>query len=78
MGVVRCSRKRLPNLSPADYFAFPKLKTKLKRNGYATISDSQTSVKTKLKTISITDLVNPSICDSIRAFCNILCSVLVL
>ncbi len=44
-----------PDLSPPDYFAFPKLKMELKGDQYATISDIQTSVTTKLKTISLTD-----------------------
>ncbi len=42
-------------MSPPDYFAFPKLKMELKRDRYATTSDIQTSVTTKLKAISITD-----------------------
>ncbi len=44
-----------PDSSPPDYFAFPKLKMELKGDRYATISDIQTSVTTKLKTISLTD-----------------------
>ncbi len=40
-----------PDLSPPDYFAFPKLKMKLKGDLYATISDIQTSVMAKLRTI---------------------------
>ncbi len=44
-----------PDLSPLDYFPFPKLKMELKGDQYATISDIQTSVTTKLKTIPITD-----------------------
>ncbi len=63
MGTVYCSRKRLnhppysPDLSPPNYFAFPKLKIELKGDGYATISDIQTSVMTKLKTIPTTDFL---------------------
>ncbi len=63
MGTPRCSRKRLnhppysPDLSPPNYFAFPKLKMELKGGRYATISDIQTYVKTKLKTIPITDFL---------------------
>ncbi len=44
-----------PDLSPPDYFAFPKLKMELKVDQYATISNIQTCVMTKLKTIPITD-----------------------
>ncbi len=44
-----------PDLSPPDYFAFPKLKMELKEDQYTTISDIQTSVTTKLMTISLTD-----------------------
>ncbi len=60
-GTVCCLRQRLnhspysPDLSPPNYFAFPKLKMELKEGQYATISDIQTSVTTKLKTIPITD-----------------------
>ncbi len=63
MGTVRCSCKRLnhslysPDLSPPDYFAFPKLKMELKGDQYATICDIQTSVPTKLKTIPIIDFL---------------------
>ncbi len=63
MGTVRCSRKRLNHplysldLSPPNYFAFPKLKMELKGNQYATKSDIQTSVTTKPKTIPITDVL---------------------
>ncbi len=59
-GTARCSRKRpkpspySPDLSPPDYFVLPKLKMSLKRDWYATISDIQTSVMAKLKTIPIT------------------------
>ncbi len=42
------------DLSPPNYFAFPKLKMELKGSQYATISDIQTFVTTKLKTIPIT------------------------
>ncbi len=58
MGTARYSRKRLnhppysPGLSPPDYFAFLKLKMELKGDRYATISDIQTSVMMKLKTIT--------------------------
>ncbi len=61
MGAARCSRKGLnhapysPDLNPSDYFAFLKLKMELKGDRYATISDIQTSVTTKLKIIPITD-----------------------
>ncbi len=57
MGTAHCSRKRLkhfpysPDLGPPDYFAFPKLKMELNVGQHATISDIQTSVMTKLKTI---------------------------
>ncbi len=60
-GTVCCSRKWLnhtlysPDFSPPNYFAFPKLKMELKGDWYATISNIQTSVTTKLKTIPITD-----------------------
>ncbi len=63
MGTTHCSRKRLnhpphsPDLSPPDYFAFPKLKMELKGARYATISDIQTSVTTKPKSIPITDFL---------------------
>ncbi len=46
-----------PDLGLPDYFVFPKLKIELKRDQYATISDIQTSVMTKLKTIPITDFL---------------------
>ncbi len=60
-GIARCSRKWLnhtpysPDFSLPNYFAFPKLKMELEGDRYATISDIQTSVTTKLKTIPITD-----------------------
>ncbi len=60
-GTAHCSHKRLnhrpysPDLSPPDYFAFPKLKMELKGHQYATISGIQPSVTAKLKTIPITD-----------------------
>ncbi len=63
MRTVCCSCKRLnhsthsPDLSPPDYFAFPRLKMELKGDLYATISDIQASVTMKLKTIPITDFL---------------------
>ncbi len=63
LGTAHFSRERLydprysPYLSLADYFAFLKLKMELKRDRYATISDIQTSIMTKLKTIRVTDFL---------------------
>ncbi len=42
-----------PNLSPTDYFAFPKLKMELKDNQYKNISEIPKPVTAKLKTIPI-------------------------
>ncbi len=63
MGTAHCSHKKLnhplysPDLSPLDYFTFPKLKMELKGHRYVTISNIQTSVTMKLKTIPITDFL---------------------
>ncbi len=45
----------LPDLSPADYFAFPKLKLELKGDQYASMEDIQKSVTAKLKAFPISD-----------------------
>ncbi len=45
----------LPDLYPADYFAFQKLKLELKGDHYALIEDIQKSVTMKLKAFPISD-----------------------
>ena len=45
-----------PDLSPCDYFLFPKLKTKMKAASYADVPAIQAAVTEALKNIPINDI----------------------